>query len=228
MPNIVGDIAGNYHTFLALIKQMPDEEVISVGDMIDRGPHSKQVLEWFKAHGTAILGNHEHMFLLSRTNPYWFETSLRNGGEPTLKSFFPQLDSKKLRYLEDEQDPFSYYKQCLSYVSEDLFTWLDSLPLYLDREGLFISHGPKNPSLSLEKTCDLERYLPDSLLWNRGTPRRLKDKVQVFGHNSSRSVQEFKDSSGTYAYCIDTSRGKTLTGLHWPSMKIYEQPFIDV
>ena len=41
--NLIGDIQGNYHTLRALLKQMPDEEPVSVGDMIDRGPRSKAV-----------------------------------------------------------------------------------------------------------------------------------------------------------------------------------------
>ena len=44
--NLIGDIHGNYRTFRALLKQMPDEEPVSVGDMIDRGPRSREVLEF--------------------------------------------------------------------------------------------------------------------------------------------------------------------------------------
>ena len=35
--NLIGDIQGNYRTLLALLKQMPDDDPVSVGDMIDRG-----------------------------------------------------------------------------------------------------------------------------------------------------------------------------------------------
>ena len=61
--NLIGDIQGNYHTLRALLKQMPDEEPVSVGDMVDRGPRSKEVLEFFRLNGKALLGNHEHMML---------------------------------------------------------------------------------------------------------------------------------------------------------------------
>lgn len=33
--NIIGDIAGNYKTLQALLKQMPKGDFISLGDMID-------------------------------------------------------------------------------------------------------------------------------------------------------------------------------------------------
>ena len=32
--NLIGDIQGNYRTLLALLKQMPDDDPVSVGDMI--------------------------------------------------------------------------------------------------------------------------------------------------------------------------------------------------
>ena len=56
--NLIGDIQGNYRTLLALLKQMPDDDPVSVGDMIDRGPRSMEVLEFFRNHGKALLGNH--------------------------------------------------------------------------------------------------------------------------------------------------------------------------
>jgi hypothetical protein len=63
MPNIIGDIAGNYKTLMALLKKMPDDEVVSVGDMIDRSSGSADVIRWFMKHGKAIYGNHEDMML---------------------------------------------------------------------------------------------------------------------------------------------------------------------
>ena len=67
---------------LALLRQMPDEEPISVGDMIDRGPRSYEVLDFFRMHGKALLGNHEHMMINhfnssgNNSTGYW----LLNGG----------------------------------------------------------------------------------------------------------------------------------------------------
>ena len=57
--NLIGDIQGNYHTLRALLKQMPDEEPVSVGDMVDRGPRSKEVLEFFRPVSYTHLRAHE-------------------------------------------------------------------------------------------------------------------------------------------------------------------------
>src|SRR3990167_4499879 len=91
MVNIVGDIAGRYDQLLALLKKMPDDEVISIGDMIDRGPKSKEVIEWFMKNGKAILGNHEHMMLDFYRNENYYEHDVwqQNGGSVTLTSFDP-------------------------------------------------------------------------------------------------------------------------------------------
>ena len=61
--NLIGEVQGNYLTLQALLKKMPDEIPVSVGDMIDRGPRSLEVLEFFRHNGTALMGNHEHMML---------------------------------------------------------------------------------------------------------------------------------------------------------------------
>ena len=59
--NLIGDIQWNYRTLLALFKQIPDDDPVSVGDIIDRRPRSLKVLEFFQNHGKELLRNHEHM-----------------------------------------------------------------------------------------------------------------------------------------------------------------------
>ena len=59
--NLIGDIQWNYQTLLALFKQIPDDDPVSVGDIIDRRPRSLKVLEFFRNHGKELLRNHEYM-----------------------------------------------------------------------------------------------------------------------------------------------------------------------
>ena len=75
----VGDIHGCYDELIALEKKLTEAcaragvkswRLISVGDLCDRGPATRQVIEHFVAghkRGThhAILGNHESFFLLA-------------------------------------------------------------------------------------------------------------------------------------------------------------------
>ena len=72
--NIIGDIAGRYDELMLLLAKMPEADlIVSVGDMVDRGPKSKEVIEFFMTNpkAYAIYGNHESMMYEHLTgNPY--------------------------------------------------------------------------------------------------------------------------------------------------------------
>jgi hypothetical protein len=249
--NIIGDVAGRYDTLTALIEKMPSSATpLSVGDMIDRGPKSKEVLEFFKQH-KAVLGNHEHFLLteykacigkeISYYQPrIWFA----NGGLATLRSFFPDLDEEKLslyrgnplflKYpdlnIEQLEEGFNYYCNLMQTLPQDLIDWLSQLPLFYEEEGLFVSHAPRNPTLTLERLCNLDvpmNRIEQTIIWNRGSTRRLPFKLQIHGHNAERDVDFTSDKSGNHTINIDTSYGRKLTGIHWPSLEIFQQDFLE-
>ena len=75
--DIIGDIHGHYHDLLELLKKMgysqseqghyynPDRQAIFVGDYIDRGKNSKQVVQLVRTmqendSAIALMGNHEY------------------------------------------------------------------------------------------------------------------------------------------------------------------------
>ncbi len=91
---VFGDIHGRFATFqrlLGLIKyDMATDVIYSVGDMIDRGPDSVSVIEFFQQpHCHAILGNHEQMVV---NHEYWEAVWMdpRNGGPATIRSLKKQ------------------------------------------------------------------------------------------------------------------------------------------
>lgn len=252
--NIIGDIAGNLKTLQALLKQMPKGDFISLGDMIDRGPRSKQVLDFIMQNGQAVLGNHEHLLIdkfdsekqifhgSNKTTPYypqyvWFN----NGGLTTMDSFYPGFSTE----LENNPN-----LKISAFIDDSYINWLKSLPLYLEGLNYFLSHAPKHPLLNLQNASDLgrgfyhPRFTPEfrseaSLLWFRGDPAPMKDKLQVYGHNAYNDVlyhtenqhhgviKENLDSSPIFALGIDTSASRVLTGLHLETMTIYQQKYID-
>lgn len=214
--NIVADIAGEYDTLMALLKKMPDDEVVSLGDMVDRGPKSKEVVEWFMKNGKAILGNHEHLLLdYCRQSGYydpgiWFY----NGGDATLKSFDPE---------EKFHGP--------EVIPEEVLKWIEGLPLYMEVDGCLLSHSFVQPGMTLEDSTKFGRGIWDvgesRIIWNRREPvRRPEYKMQIAGHNSQFGLRRFSDEQGEYAICLDDSRKKVLTGLHLPTMTIYQQEYI--
>lgn len=89
---IIGDVHGCLSELIKLLaiidsKIAPDDEIIFVGDYVDRGPDSKGVVDLLierqKNHPNKhvfIKGNHEDMLM---TGDYWS----MNGGAETLKSY---------------------------------------------------------------------------------------------------------------------------------------------
>lgn len=67
---IIGDIHGCYDELQELLDRASiagDDEIIAVGDIVDRGPDSPRVLEYFRTHAAAraLLGNHERKHVRS-------------------------------------------------------------------------------------------------------------------------------------------------------------------
>ena len=66
---VIGDIHGCFESLQSLLSQIPlknDDQLWCVGDLINRGPQSLQVLQWAKKNDSwvqVVLGNHELHFL---------------------------------------------------------------------------------------------------------------------------------------------------------------------
>ena len=215
MVNIIADIAGQYKGFLKLLEKMPDDDVVSVGDMVDRGPDSKEVVEWFMKNGKAVLGNHEHMMVdfLRRGNFYDRGTWLWNGGGATQNSYGTEG------------------------VPEEVLVWLESLPFYMEFDGVLVSHSFLRPSavdddVVLKECCsfgtDISKKGESTIIWNRLEPiRRERWNLQIVGHNSQFGLRRWADERGEYAICLDDCRNKKLTGIHLPSLEIFQQDYIE-
>ena len=245
--NVVGDITGFAQTIKALIKAMPAHPLWALGDLIDRGPASKEVLDLFIDMGfKSIMGNHEHMMLFEkiRNNPgvnwalYPQGCWLRNGGYQTLDSFGVEKSW--------EFDPAQFTKY---------FDFLESLPLKHEEGNLILTHAPVSDRHSKRiydiKDINNDPYLVDvSVLWNRHAPTKQEGKFQVYGHNSSKGILWHTDKhpqgiymhdplevpEGAWAVCIDTWSQEYLTGLSIDTdllanpkeaIEVYKQPVID-
>lgn len=233
--NIIGDIAGNFYTLKALLDKMPEGEYISVGDMIDRGPNSFQVVDYTMKNGRAIYANHEDLMVdwYFDTDKYDRDVWFYNGGVATVKSF---LKAAKVDALTDKgRIKPEFDEECIkSAISQKHIHWMKNLPRFIEHEDEFgkvlITHAPVNPVLGLEKACirvdDLYGGDPDSIIWNRGKTKPIKGvNLQVFGHNSGASARWY--GSPPHAVCIDTSAYGKLTGINWPTMEVFEQDIID-
>lgn len=226
--NIVGDLHGNFKTLIALLKKMPKTaKPFSTGDMIDRGPRSKECLDFFMSEGDAVLGNHEDMLIDAYENYKRYDRGLPfyNGAHETMYSFgddgrlgeYLDLDDGGVQAIRENIDP--------KYIE-----WMKARPIKFspEGEGLIITHAPINSFHPIEISCDINhaKHFSSSVIWNVGHPKR-RDKFQIYGHICRKEIMRHTDKEGEFAIGLDTLRGGMLTGLHWPSMRVYNQEVID-
>lgn len=174
---VVGDIHGMHSMLDTLLKewQVDSEQLVFLGDYIDRGKESKKVVERVMSlkenYGAITLkGNHEDMFL------QWIEVPeelasfyLSQGGYETLRSF--GIDSQ-LRY--DEQ------ARVFKDTYPDFLEFLEELDSYYEDETHIYVHAGINPN---EK--EMKDMNPIDLLWIRDLffyrEHQMKKRI-IFGH----------------------------------------------
>ena len=267
--NLVGDIAGQFLTLKALLAKMPqDAELISLGDPNDRGPRTKELIEFLMTTGKTINSNHAHLMVEAWEQSampgamfryyekgIWFQ----NGAIQTLTSYDKDWPNKiNFQTYQDMYDLVVRYDEdkLHTIIPREHIQFLKNCPMYIETDGFIMTHAPIHEKLTLEQACNLGSGFADvmdynsdkSLLWNRYVGNKpnphLNGKVNIFGHNSSDNVKVYTssftngikltpdafknfDMSQVYAICLDTSSVRVLTGLHLPSMTLYQQEYID-
>lgn len=197
---IMSDIHGCYDEFNALLEQVQynpaQDELILLGDYVDRGPKSRQVIEQImklkQDHGIIILkGNHDAMMVKALTHDvqeydlHW----IRNGGLQTLASYLDvSYDGDQMNwhaYAHDKQWMRSHYNNHLQF--------LDELPLYYEIPGYIFVHAGINPD-----QADWRNQSERDFIWIRepfySRPTALQEMV-VFGHTP---VQHLHEESGVW------------------------------
>lgn len=192
---VVGDVHGCIKTFKKLYERLMkfDVPVYCVGDLIDRGRNSREVVEFVMRNGiAAVMGNHERWFLdamVSKDEIKYFRYWMEVGGDETIKSYFEDVYDFTIKVFMDKMFANGHYD------------FISLLPSKIEVNNVFISHAGK------EVNGD-----EGSLIYNRGLDyERMAGKFQLFGHRAKR---EMVYEEGWYA-CIDTGCvfGNKLTGV---------------
>lgn len=204
---VVGDVHGEAKQLEALINRIPlqdNDQLIFVGDYIDRGSDSKAVIDYLvklnKEFRTIFLkGNHEDFLLASLLPDYKasyhynnqpFETWIFNGGAETLASY--DVIGITAGGVWDLQIPNSHKK-----FYQDLKIWHEDDDCYYVHAGL----QNKIP----EQT---DAYV---LLWHRySLPGEYTlSKKLYYGHTPHKSgVQIYTNEPYGKMYDVDTGGGK--------------------
>jgi|TARA_R110002110_G_C13377487_1_gene710789 serine/threonine protein phosphatase 1 len=206
----IGDIHGEVYklkTLFAKISIKEDDTVIFLGDYIDRGRYSKQVIDFIidlktKCNVITLEGNHEMMAKEARdvrdVNMYlsWG----RNGGGECLSSYGEQHVNQLHQMFLEHGDFF------------------DNLKLCHETENHIFAHG----YVDSDKDCEDQERWP--CLWNRFDdilPHK-SGKTVVVGHTTQMAGHTNKG----YKVCIDTGsfhRGGYITAMIIEGDKEYFQ-----
>ena len=181
----IGDVHGYADTLLELLdslKLSSRDRVVLLGDLVDRGPRSCEVIQIARENPQifSVLGNHEEMMLNSfdvdnietmtaqQTN--WFYV----GGRATNQSYIDEFTNSQGQIAD-----FDLRMR----VGKDL-AWLDSLPHHIVLDDFRLVHAGYSPW-----DGDLDLQSTDTLMWIRGefhnsiTPVDEK-RIVVFGHST--------------------------------------------
>lgn len=204
---VLGDIHGCFQELQALLDKAglaADDAIISLGDCVDRGPETPQVLQFFKGNSNAqlIMGNHERKHV--------------RGSLGEVKLAISQRISK-LQFADD-------YPAALEYMS--------SLPLFLDIPEAILVHGSLEPGIPLQEqlptvlcgTMGGEKYLRD----NYDQPwyeLYSGEKAVLVGHrNYTKTDTPFVYRERVFGLDTSCVTGKALTGLLLPAFRFVSVP----
>lgn len=181
MTYFVADIHGEYELFLRLldlIKFSPSDELIVLGDMIDKGEQSVRLVDFIAELDNArvIIGNHEYDFLKR------YDGVMRDFNGSNFN------DNAALTALSNG---FSQYDKPLSWETVD---FIDGLPAYIERENYICVHA----GVELDQNgviMPLKSTLEQLLVYDR----RFKEdncivesnqKTVLFGHTPCSYVND--------------------------------------
>ena len=151
---VVGDVHGHLATFRALLHRLslaPEDRVVCLGDMIDRGPDSAGLVDLLRSHPQVIClkGNHEQMAVQSVQIDGTFEAWqpwMKRGGKSTYASYIVQAEGDLWQAKQTMVDDF---------------IWLDNLPTQIVLDHIRLVHAGYDPRMPLDMQGEKE------LLWIR-------------------------------------------------------------
>lgn len=201
---VIGDIHGCYGEFLELLDKCglsEDDEIIALGDIVDRGPETPGLLEFFFSHQNirSIMGNHERKHIRSY--------------QGLTHAALSQMITRR-QLAEDG------YRKMIDFIGD--------FPIYIELDNALLIHGLYEPGLELKEQKEIvlvgtmsgEAYILEK--YNEPWYRLYDgDKPLIAGHHDyflSQKPLVIRDK----VFLIDTGccHGGALTGLLLPDFQI--------
>jgi calcineurin-like phosphoesterase family protein len=242
---IFGDIHGDLAALEQILAQLPalhgTDNLVFLGDYLDRGPHSAQVIglvrklpELTPARVVALRGNHEDAWLRVKDEGWDnFVATPKNGALATLRSFTGGPAP------EPDEVPTNGEFEAMSnatFFPPDVISWLRARPYwYEDEHGIYV-HGAL-PARADGKFPHPGEVEPESTLAWCNDPsffREYEGKRVVVGHMSTRNLpramsqhtpgdpSDMFQNGSVFALDTGSGNGGFLTALELPAATVYE------
>ncbi len=210
---LIGDIHGYLDKLASLFNKLdkqltPQDVLIFLGDYIDRGPSSYEVVELLisisKKHKTVFLkGNHESMFLDYLNGVDTSGIFLMNGGNTTMLSYNRNRGGFK--------------------VPRHHMSFFEKLRLYYEGEDFIAVHAGLNPNI--DRLTDQEEH---DLIWIREPffqSNKKWKKTIIFGHTptamfSEKGLIHIDKKRNIIGIDSGVIFGRDLVCLRWPDKDI--------
>jgi len=167
----IGDVHGCCRTLRTMVEELlrlgPDDTLFLLGDLIDRGPDSKGVLDYLlhlikvEYDIRPLMGNHEELCLKAAAGDTFAERVwFSNGGWGTMRQFgVERPEGIPKRYLD----------------------FMAAMPrIFIEPDYVLVHAG-----LDFETEDPLRNTTPQTMLWDRSTrvqPRNIGGRTLVCGH----------------------------------------------
>lgn len=183
----IGDVHGHeaaLRSILKLIEPNYQDEIVTLGDYVNRGPDSSGVIECLLDLGELcelipILGNHDEMLLDARKDRYALDRFLASGGDKTL---------------------LSYGSPSLNAIPDTHWEFLESC------QDLYVTRGFAFTHANLCRYTPFHQQQSAILRWTGIDEMEVcnheSGKIAIVGHSAGDQIRDF----GT-CICIDTGCG---------------------
>lgn len=197
---VISDIHGEWEMFeklLAVVHYNPHhDQLILLGDYIDRGPNPKKVLDKvieLQAQGALVLkGNHEDMMIkaLTTDDEYaWKHWAHHNGGSNTLQSY--GFSESEFIVPEDVEfvKPVLHSKTLARHLE-----FIQSLDPIIEYDNSIFVHAGVHPIIPIAETD------PYVLMWIREEfyDYYAGDKTVIFGHTPTTILHKNNNNHAIY------------------------------
>ena len=199
---IIGDVHGEYKTLLALLEKIPkDSEIIFVGDLIDRGLQSREVVALVREKGYKVVkGNHENT--VSKCAEPFIEFLEHKSKLSTLNPHCIKESSRMATYLsyglvtldEDGNYKFNHDNiEGIKQLREDAL-WMRDLPIYIELDAkhpsgkkVVVSHSHISHLWHLRHDERQKEEFAYEVMWNRETEVNKEANIfNVYGHTPQK------------------------------------------